>query len=142
MTGQQYDVFLSHNSKDKPRVETLAQRLTERGLTLFLDRWCLISGDPWQEALEEALQASASFAVFIGPRRHQPLAQRGNARLDRVMDVREAMMLVSLHSQNAARLGKLMLNKKALEKDAQDPFEQALQEVLEELEEELGLSLG
>jgi len=50
-------------------------------------------------------------------------------------------MLVSLHSQNAARLGKLMLNKKALEKDAEDPFQQALNEVLDELEEELGLSL-
>ncbi len=62
--------------------------------------------------------------------------------LDRVMDVREAMMLVSLHSQNAARLGKLMLNKKELEKDAEDPFQQALNEVLDELEEELGLKLG
>lgn len=61
--------------------------------------------------------------------------------LNRVMDVREAMMLVSLHSQNAARLGKLMLNKKELEKDARDEFEQALSEVLEELTEELGLSL-
>ena len=61
--------------------------------------------------------------------------------LDRVMDIREAMMLVSLHSQNAARLGKLMLNKKALEKDAEDPFQQAFREVLEELTEELGLSL-
>ena len=66
---------------------------------------------------------------------------RLSALLDRVMDVREAMMLVSLHSQNAARLGKLMLNKKALEKDAEDPFQQALNEVLDELEEELGLSL-
>ena len=61
--------------------------------------------------------------------------------LDRVNDVREAMMLVSLHSQNAARLGKLMLNKKTLEKDAKDPFEEALNEVLEELVEELELSL-
>jgi len=66
---------------------------------------------------------------------------RLSALLDRVMDIREAMMLVSLHSQNAARLGKLMLNKKALEKDAEDPFQQALKEVLDELEEELGLSL-
>jgi uncharacterized protein YoxC len=55
---------------------------------------------------------------------------RLSALLDRVMDIREAMMLVSLHSQNAARLGKLMLNKKALEKDAEDPFQQALNEVL------------
>jgi hypothetical protein len=61
--------------------------------------------------------------------------------LDRVMDIREAMLLVSLHSQNAARLGKLMLNKKELEKDARDPFEEALHEVLDELTEELGLSL-
>jgi hypothetical protein len=34
-----------------------------------------------------------------------------------------------------------MLNKKALEKDAEDPFQQALNQVLDELEEELGLSL-
>jgi hypothetical protein len=62
-----YDVFLSHNSQDKPQVEALAQRLSERGLTPFLDRWCLIPGEPWQEAIEEALLASASCAVFIGP---------------------------------------------------------------------------
>jgi uncharacterized protein YoxC len=67
---------------------------------------------------------------------------RLSALLDRVMDIREAMMLVSLHSQNAARLGKLMLNKKALEKDAEDPFQQALNEVLDELVEELDLKLG
>ena len=66
---------------------------------------------------------------------------RLSALLECVVDVREAMMLVSLHSQNAARLGKLMLNKKALQKDARDEFEEAFQEVLEELTEELGLSL-
>ena len=66
---------------------------------------------------------------------------RLSALLDRVTDVREAIRLVSLHSQNATRLGKLMLNKKALEKDAEDPFQEALASVLDELEEELGLSL-
>jgi hypothetical protein len=66
---------------------------------------------------------------------------RVSALLDRVLDVREAMMLVSLHSQNAACLGKLMLNRKALEKDAKDPFQEALSEVLDELEKELGLRL-
>ena len=33
----QYDVFLSHNSTDKPAVETLAHRLVEAGLTPWLD---------------------------------------------------------------------------------------------------------
>jgi tetratricopeptide (TPR) repeat protein len=62
-----YDVFLSHNSQDKPQVEALAHRLGKRGLIPFLDRWCLVPGEPWQEAIEEALRASASCAVFLGP---------------------------------------------------------------------------
>ena len=66
---------------------------------------------------------------------------RLSALLDRVMDVREAMMLVSLHSQNAARLGKLMLDKKALQKDPRDEFEETLDKVLAEVTEELGLRL-
>jgi len=61
-----YDVFLSHNSQDKPQVEDLAHRLGKRGLRPFLDRWCLVPGEPWQEAIEEALRASASCAVFLG----------------------------------------------------------------------------
>ncbi|MDH4136203.1 MAG: TIR domain-containing protein [Anaerolineae bacterium] len=64
-----YDVFLSHNSQDKPAVEQLAHWLTdEAGLQPFLDRWHLIPGEPWQEALEEALDQSRTCAVFIGPR--------------------------------------------------------------------------
>lgn len=63
-----YDVFLSHNSADKPAVEILARRLTDEvGLNPFLDKWHLIPGDPWQEAIEEALDQSHTCAVFIGP---------------------------------------------------------------------------
>ena len=65
MADEQYDVFLSHNSQDKPAVEALARRLRRRGLTPFLDKWCLVPGEPWPEAIEEALLASASCAVFI-----------------------------------------------------------------------------
>ncbi len=69
----QYDVFLSHNSQDKPAVELLARRLTdEAGLQPFLDKWHLIPGKPWQEALEEALDQSRTCAVFIGPRGISP----------------------------------------------------------------------
>jgi WD40 repeat protein/energy-coupling factor transporter ATP-binding protein EcfA2 len=64
----QYDVFLSHNSQDKPAVERLARRLTdETGLRPFLDKWHLVPGEPWQEALEEALDQSRTCAVFLGP---------------------------------------------------------------------------
>ncbi len=62
-----YEVFLSHSSPDKPAVEELARRLMRDGIEPFLDKWNLIPGDPWQEALEEALIRSAACAVFIGP---------------------------------------------------------------------------
>jgi len=65
---RQYDVFLSHNSDDKAAVELLARRLRDQaGLRVFLDKWHLLPGDPWLEALEEALEASDTVAVFVGP---------------------------------------------------------------------------
>lgn len=63
----QYDVFLSHNSVDKPAVEAIARRLREEArLEPFLDKWHLVPGEPWQEALEEALKQSKTIAVFVG----------------------------------------------------------------------------
>ncbi len=62
-----FDVFLSHNSQDQPAVETLASRLRKAGLEPFLDKWHLIPGERWQPALEKALEASKSAAIFIGP---------------------------------------------------------------------------
>jgi hypothetical protein len=64
----QYDVFLSHSSADKESVEIIARRLRdEAGLQPWLDKWHLVPGTPWQEALEEALSQSQTCAVFIGP---------------------------------------------------------------------------
>ena len=62
----QYDVFLSHNSADKPAVETLTRRLVEVGLTPWLDTWNLVPGEPWQEAIDEASDACQTEAVFLG----------------------------------------------------------------------------
>ena len=68
MSDFQYDVFLSHNSRDKPAVKWLGAKLAdEAGLVVFLDVWNLIPGDPWQEDLENALEASRTVAVFLGP---------------------------------------------------------------------------
>jgi TIR domain-containing protein len=63
-----YDVFLSHQSGDKSLVESIATRLVdEQGVRPFLDKWHLIPGELWQEALEEALDRSKTCAVFLGP---------------------------------------------------------------------------
>jgi hypothetical protein len=62
-----YDVFLSHNSKDKPAVEKIARILRDDyGLKVWLDKWNLTPGKPWQEELEEGLENSETIAVFLG----------------------------------------------------------------------------
>jgi TIR domain len=62
-----YDVFLRHQSGDNPQVESIAIRLKdEQGLKPFLDKWHLIPGVPWREAIEEALDQSRTCAVFLG----------------------------------------------------------------------------
>jgi hypothetical protein len=62
-----YDVFLSHATRDKPAVEELARQLKAAGLEPFLDKWHLVPGVPWQEAIETALERSRTCAVFLGP---------------------------------------------------------------------------
>lgn len=65
---QPFDVFLSHNSKDKSAVEALASRLTDEAkLQVWLDKWHLIPGEPWQEEIERALDQAHTCAVFLGP---------------------------------------------------------------------------
>lgn len=63
-----FDVFLSHNSRDKEAVEHLARRLEDEAqIRPWLDKWNLVPGEPWQEALELALDSSRTCAVFLGP---------------------------------------------------------------------------
>ncbi|MCP4660009.1 MAG: toll/interleukin-1 receptor domain-containing protein, partial [bacterium] len=66
-TSFQYDVLLCHATADKPAVESLARKLRDDDLKPFLDKWHLIPGQPWQDALEKALEDSRSVAVFLGP---------------------------------------------------------------------------
>ncbi len=62
-----FDVFLSHNSKDKPTVRTLGEALKRRGLRVWLDEWELVPGHPWQEALEDIIKTTGAAAVLVGP---------------------------------------------------------------------------
>lgn len=63
---KEYDVFLSHNKSDKTFVEEVARLLEAEGIEPFLDIWHLVPGDPWQEALEDAIDASRTCTVFLG----------------------------------------------------------------------------
>jgi len=61
-----FDVFLSHNSKDKPAVRALAALLSERGIKVWFDEDQLVPGRPWQPLLEKGIQESATGAVLVG----------------------------------------------------------------------------
>jgi hypothetical protein len=62
-----FDVFLSHNGKDKPAVRRIAEALRGgRGLTVWLDEWELPPGVPWQDELENIIRTVRSAAVLIG----------------------------------------------------------------------------
>ncbi|MGD2048283.1 MAG: SUMF1/EgtB/PvdO family nonheme iron enzyme [Chloroflexota bacterium] len=91
-----FDVFLSHNSADKSAVELIAHRLrTEAGLNPFLDKWHLVPGVSWQQALEDALQDSATVAVFIGPSGVSPWHnEEMRAALDRAVRTRDEYRVI------------------------------------------------
>ncbi len=61
-----FDVFLSHNSQDKPIVKQLGEELKKYGLRVWLDEWELVPGRPWQEALEEIIETTKTAAVLVG----------------------------------------------------------------------------
>ena len=65
-TNKAIHVFLSHNSVDKPQVEQVAHRLQDAGFDVWLDKWNLIPGDPWQEGIEDALDECDCCLVFVG----------------------------------------------------------------------------
>src|SRR5687767_5491149 len=54
----QYDVFLSHSSKDKAIVRPLAERLRKNGMKVWFDEWAIIPGDSFHAKVEEGLEHS------------------------------------------------------------------------------------
>ena len=54
----QYDVFLSHSSKDKTVVRPLAERLRQDGLKVWFDEWVLKPGDSIPTKIQEGLEHS------------------------------------------------------------------------------------
>ena len=57
-------------------METLARRLREQNLTVFLDRWYLTPGQSWPKALEATLAHCRAVAVCIGQGEMGPWQQR------------------------------------------------------------------
>ena len=61
-----YDVFLCHNTADKPNVVIIGDKLKKLGILPWLDKSELRPGFPIQPALEEQIKNTKAAVVFIG----------------------------------------------------------------------------
>src|SRR5262249_43445137 len=63
----EYDVFLSHNKVDKPRVRRVAERLRTAGIRVWLDEWVIKPGDDIYLAIERGLERARTVVLCISP---------------------------------------------------------------------------
>ncbi len=61
-----FDVFLSHNSQDKPEVRELVALLQACNIRVWFDEDQLIPGRNWQPLLEQGINGSRTGAVVVG----------------------------------------------------------------------------
>jgi hypothetical protein len=61
-----FDVFLSYNSKDREVVEKIAIQLKGHGILPWFDKWELVPGRSWQQTLAKQILKTKAAAVFIG----------------------------------------------------------------------------
>lgn len=64
--GEQFDVFLSYNTKDKPEVKELARLLHKQNIKVWLDEDQLVPGRLWQDELEKIIREVKTAAILIG----------------------------------------------------------------------------
>lgn len=64
--SEDFDVFLCHNSADKPHVRKLYGGLTRRGLRPWLDEKHLRPGFPWQDQLQTVIPKIRAAVVTVG----------------------------------------------------------------------------
>ena len=58
-------VFCSHRSKDKPRVEEIAQKLRAAGIDAWLDKWEILPGADFVAAINKGLEECDTGLIFF-----------------------------------------------------------------------------
>lgn len=63
-----FDIFLAHNSNDKPFVKEIASKLQKRKLKPWLDEEQIAPGKSFQDEIQQAIPVVKSAAIFVGSR--------------------------------------------------------------------------
>jgi len=75
--GNKYDVFINYNSRDSLAVDVLVARLEVQGVKCFRDVWDTVPGRGAASQLEQGIEASSVFVVFVGRHATGPWQARG-----------------------------------------------------------------
>jgi len=67
MNDFNFDVFLSHHSRDKGLVRNLAERLKQAGLRVWFDEWQIQAGDLIALKVEQGLEQSRTMVLCLSP---------------------------------------------------------------------------
>jgi cellulose biosynthesis protein BcsQ/nucleotide-binding universal stress UspA family protein len=62
----EFDVFLSHNTADKPEVRKIASQLKQHGIKPWIDEEQIPPGRSVQEAIEQQIEQVGAMAICIG----------------------------------------------------------------------------
>lgn len=65
LSSDNHDVFLAHNSSDKPLVKIICSKLKERGLKPWLDEEQIPPGRWFQDVIQDTIKKIPSAAIFI-----------------------------------------------------------------------------
>jgi hypothetical protein len=65
LSSDNHDVFLAHNSIDKPIVEIISEKLKTRGLKPWLDKEQIPPGRWFQDVIQDTIKKISSAAIFI-----------------------------------------------------------------------------
>lgn len=66
MTHQKFDVFLAHNSLDKPLIRIISEELKRFEITAWLDEERILPGQHFQDSIQQAISCVRSAAICIG----------------------------------------------------------------------------
>ena len=64
---REFDVFLAHNSEDKPQVREIAEQLKRHGLNPWIDEEQIPPGRWFADVIQQAITTVKSAAIFISP---------------------------------------------------------------------------
>lgn len=67
MTNEIFDIFLAHNSHDKPEIRAICHGLRRRGLTPWFDDEQIVAGESFQKVIQLAIPVVRSAAICLGP---------------------------------------------------------------------------